>query len=134
MTKLNEFLDRYIQGDPNNYFFLIEFPQGKEISGGLFYSKSQARDNLLEKLTKMLDDSENFFMEKKMSVARNVVITLMENALRSLTESDIKFTEERLKAYRKSPEIVEMIHGNSFSISELDRQAYRNVRNGKNNT
>jgi len=134
MTKLNGFLDRYIQGDPNHYFFLIEFPQGKEISGGLFYSKSQARDNLLEKLTKMLDDSENFFMEKKMSVAKNVVITLMENALRSLTESDVKFTEERLKVYRKSPEIVEMIHGNSFSISELDRQAYRNVRNGKNNT
>jgi hypothetical protein len=62
---LNEFLDRYIQGDPGYYYFQIEFIWGRGIHGGYFHYKRDARKNLLNKLIQVLDDPEKFFEDKK---------------------------------------------------------------------
>lgn len=59
--KINNFLDRYIQGEPNYYYFNIELINGKTISGGHFHYKQHARDNLLMKIQQMLDKPEEFF-------------------------------------------------------------------------
>jgi hypothetical protein len=59
--KMADFLDRYIQGEPNNYFFQIEIKFGKEISAGQFHYKRDARKALLSKLITFLDDPELFF-------------------------------------------------------------------------
>jgi hypothetical protein len=55
-SKLNQFLDRYIQGERGSYFFNIELIWGRTISGGQFRLRSGARENLLLKLTNFLDD------------------------------------------------------------------------------
>lgn len=52
---MTEFLDRYIQGERGSWFFTLELPGGVQISGGSFYMKQHARDNLLSKLVKFLD-------------------------------------------------------------------------------
>lgn len=53
---MNEFLDRYIEGVPGSYYFCIEVIWGREISGGQFFYKKDARDMLLGKLVNFLDD------------------------------------------------------------------------------
>jgi hypothetical protein len=63
--KLAEFLDRYIQGEPNNYYFNIEITNGRDISGGQFHYKRDARKALLSKIITFLDDPELFFHPKK---------------------------------------------------------------------
>lgn len=62
--KMNDFLDRYIQGDEKYYYFDIEIIHGKNIQGGQFHYKKDARKLLLKKLIDFLDDPETF-MEKK---------------------------------------------------------------------
>jgi hypothetical protein len=53
---INQFLDRYIQGEPGYYYFQIELIWGREISGGQFHRKQDARNSLLSKLISFLDD------------------------------------------------------------------------------
>jgi hypothetical protein len=63
--KLSDFLDRYIQGEPHNYFFQIEIMWGRNIDGGQFHYKVDARKALLSKLITFLDDPELFLNPKK---------------------------------------------------------------------
>ena len=51
---LNQFLDRYIAGYPGFYYF--DIPVGrKNIGGGYFSRKANARSALLHKLVELLD-------------------------------------------------------------------------------
>jgi hypothetical protein len=64
---MNKFLDRYIQGEPGSWFFCIELIWGRQISGGQFYRRSDARRALLNRLTEFLDDPEIFLSSKKVA-------------------------------------------------------------------
>jgi hypothetical protein len=55
----NEFLDRYIQGAPGEWFFCIEIIWGHQISGGMFFRKQDARNLLLGKIVDFLDAPED---------------------------------------------------------------------------
>ena len=56
MSKLNDFLDRYIEGERNSYFFALLDGEGQYmIQGGNFYRKQDARDCLLANLITFLD-------------------------------------------------------------------------------
>jgi hypothetical protein len=55
-----------------------------------------------------------------MTDAKNIICAMMEDALRSLSSEKLGEARARLTAYRTKPEIFEMIHGNGFSITELD--------------
>ncbi len=55
--RMNEFLDRYIQGEPGGYFFYIEVGH-EQIQGGMFTYKADARQLLLNKILDLLDGPE----------------------------------------------------------------------------
>jgi hypothetical protein len=60
-----ELLNRYIQGDTGAYYFDIEIIWGRTISGGMFYSKVNARKALIIKLAAFLDDPSELLATKK---------------------------------------------------------------------
>jgi hypothetical protein len=64
MVFMNEFLDRYIQGYPGHYYFTIEIMWGRNIEGGMFHYKKDARAALLNKIIDFLDNPEQFFKKK----------------------------------------------------------------------
>ena len=56
-SKLNDFLDRYIEGEKNSYFFcILDGEDNYMIQGGNFFRKQDARDCLLAKLVEFLDN------------------------------------------------------------------------------
>jgi hypothetical protein len=57
----NEFLDRYIQGGPGNWFFQIDLL----IEDGYFYRKQDARNALLNRIITLFDDNQAFFHQTK---------------------------------------------------------------------
>jgi hypothetical protein len=58
-------LDRYIQGGPGSWYFQIELIWGREISGGQFFYKRDARNALAHKIENFLDDASGFLYTKK---------------------------------------------------------------------
>jgi hypothetical protein len=61
---ITELADRYIAGEPGFWHFQIEIMWGREISGGMFHRKQDARPALIAKLVKFLDDPEAFLRPK----------------------------------------------------------------------
>jgi hypothetical protein len=63
--KMNDFLDRYIQGEPGGYFFDIEIMWYRNIQGGMFSYKAQAREYLLNRIITFLNNPEHFLLDRK---------------------------------------------------------------------
>jgi hypothetical protein len=59
MMTMTQFLNRYIQGEPGEFYFQIDFTRG-QISGGYFFNKHDARKALLGRLIHLLDNSGTF--------------------------------------------------------------------------
>lgn len=52
---MNEFLNRYVQGRPGEYYFQLEHEYLGSFSGGYFYRKQDARLALLARIICILD-------------------------------------------------------------------------------
>jgi hypothetical protein len=57
---VTDFSNQYIQGEMGHYWFQIELPLGKEISGGQFYRKKDAVAHFLDRLSYYLDDPDEY--------------------------------------------------------------------------
>ena len=56
------FFDEFIQGVRGAYYFQIELTRGRQIAGGYFHYKSEARVELRRQLQKFLRDPIAFFV------------------------------------------------------------------------
>ena len=55
------FFDEFLQGQRGAYYFQIELTRGRQIAGGYFYYKAEARVELRRQLQKFLRDPIGFF-------------------------------------------------------------------------
>jgi hypothetical protein len=57
------FFDEFIQGGRGAYYFQIELPRGRQIAGGYFHYKSEARNELRRQMQHFLRDPIGFFTD-----------------------------------------------------------------------
>jgi hypothetical protein len=58
--RIYDLLDRYIYGEKGYYYFDIELMWGRNISGGLFHRKDDARRALFNGIVRFLDDPHKY--------------------------------------------------------------------------